>query len=65
MEYMRADSRNPYMGLNNTICKNPVWWCRLHQVWLSEEDVEKKHCMKKLTMDMMGFRNCSCIVKKD
>lgn len=40
--YQKADHRNPKMGLDNQICNNPKYWCRLHQVWLSEADVEKK-----------------------
>lgn len=42
MRYQKADSRNPRMGLNNRICKSPKYWCRLHEVWLSEEDVKRK-----------------------
>lgn len=30
------------MGLDNKICKNPIYWCRLHQIWLSEDDAKKK-----------------------
>lgn len=63
--YLKADRRNPYMGLDNTVCRNPAYWCRLHQVWLSEEDVEKKKCTKKPTFDMIGFITCGNLEKKD
>lgn len=52
------------MGLDNKICENPVYWCRLKQVWLSEEDVQKKQCKNKLTFDMIGYSRCGNLVKK-
>lgn len=64
MQYKKADQRNPYMGLDNKICKNPVYWCRLHEVWLSEEDVKKKRCLNKLTFDMINTYRCGNLVKK-
>ena len=64
MEYKKADAKNPNMGLNNKICKNPKYWCRLHQVWLSEKDVELKHCENKPTMDMISTMRCTNLVKK-
>ena len=65
MEYKIADARNPKMGLNNKICKNPKYWCRLHQVWLSEKDVERKHCKSKPTIDMIDTRLCTNLVRKE
>ena len=65
MKYKIADARNPNMGLNNKICKNPKYWFRLHQVWLSESDVESKHCKEKPTMDMIGTRLCTNLVEKN
>ena len=65
MEYKIADARNPKMGLNNKICKNPKYWCRLHQVWLSEKDVERKHCKSKQTIDMLDTRLCTNLVRKE
>lgn len=62
--FKKADTRTPLMGLNNVICKEPAYWCRLHQVWLSEEDVEQKRCLKRLTYDMIAERPCNNIVKK-
>ena len=65
MKYKIADARNSNMGLNNKICKNPKYWCRLHQVWLSESDVKRKHCKERPTMDMIGTRLCTNLVKKN
>lgn len=62
MTYQIADRRNPFMELDNKICKNPVYWCRLHQVWLSDEDVKKKQC--KQTFDMVGTYRCGNLVKR-
>ena len=28
----RASFKNPWMGINGDICKDPVYWCRLHEV---------------------------------
>lgn len=64
MGYKVADERNPKMGLHNKICKNPIYWCRLHRVWLSREDVIKKHCVKKPTFDMIGTKVCGNLEKK-
>ena len=47
-EFKKADKRNPYMGLNNNICKDPKYWCRLHEIWLSENDIQKNIVNKKL-----------------
>lgn len=65
MKFKKADKRNPYMGLNNKICENPVYWCRMHQVWLSEDDVKRRNCMKRQTFDMMGTYQCSCLSKRN
>ena len=63
-QYKKADARNPYMGLDNMICKDPVYWCRLHEVWLSEKDVQKKKCKERLTLDMIEARRCTCLDDK-
>lgn len=63
-KHPRADSRNPWMGLEGKICEKPAYWCRRHEVWLSEEDVERKHCRARLTADMMMTRPCTCLEKK-
>ena len=62
-EYKKADARNPKMGLFNKTCKNPVYWCRSHEVYLSPEDVEKKKCLHKSTFDMIGQRICGNLEK--
>lgn len=63
MTYKIADQKHPFMGLDNKICKNPVYWCRLHQVWLSDEDVKKKQCKCKLTFDMVSTYCCGNLEK--
>lgn len=60
-----ANQKNPRMGLNNKICIDPQYWCRLHQVWLSEKDVEQKGCKRKMTYDMIGTYVCNCLEKKE
>ena len=65
MEYKIAYAKNPNIGLNNKPCKNPKYWCRLHQVWLSEKDVEQKHCKSKQTFDMLGTMLCTNLVRKE
>ncbi len=62
--YPKADTRNPWMGLDGIICVNPAFWCRMHEVWLSEEDVAKKKCRARLTYDMMATRKCNCLERK-
>lgn len=64
MTYQIADRRHPYMGLYNKICKNPTYWCRLHQVWLSEEDVKMKQCECKQTFDMISTYRCVNLGKR-
>lgn len=58
MTYQIADQRHPFMGLDNKICKNPTYWCRLHQVWLAEEDVKRKKCKCKDDFDLIGTHRC-------
>lgn len=53
------------MGLNNKLCKDPVYWCRLHQIWLSDEDVKKKKCREKPDVWMIETRRCTNLEKKD
>lgn len=54
----KADARNPWMGLNGIVCTSPAYWCRLHEVWLSKDDVARKRCMARLTIDMRGTYRC-------
>lgn len=62
---LSADARNPQMGLHNVVCADSVYWCRLHEVWLSEEDVTRKGCNAKHTLDMIATRRCGNIEKKE
>lgn len=64
MKYLKASTSIPHMGLNNKICTNPVYWCRLHEVWLSEEDVKKKRCNNKPTFDMISTRKCGNLERR-
>ena len=67
MEYKNAENkgRNKKMGLNNKICKDPKYWCKLHRVWLDEEDVKRKNCNCKPTFDMISTQKCNCLVKAE
>lgn len=64
MNYQIADQRHPFMGLDNKICKNPVYWCRLHRVWLSEEDARRKKCKRKDDFDLIGTHRCGNLDRK-
>ena len=55
------EAGNPKGGLNNTICENPAYWCKSHQVWLTEEDVERKKCTCRPTFDMIGVEKCNSL----
>ena len=62
--WLKADACNPYMGLDNKICTSSKYWCRLHQVWLSEADTMKHQCFCKPTYGLRSMRQCSCIETK-
>lgn len=64
-KFPKADYRNPWMGLDGKICVSPVYWCRLHEVWLSEEDVARKNCSARLTFDMIARKRCNCLEHKE
>lgn len=59
IRYKKAVKNKSYIGLNNQICKRPKYWCRLHEIYLSEEDAKKKSCKCKLTYDMLGTYKCN------
>jgi hypothetical protein len=65
LQYKIADANNPRMGIDNKICIDPEYWCRLHQVWLSKEDVKCKRCLNKPTMDLISYEKCRCLEKVD
>ena len=63
-QYKRANkwaNKGDTIGLDNKICINPMYWCRRHEVFLSESDVERRHCLNKLSFDMRGYYSCSCL----
>lgn len=62
--YLTASKKYPLMGLDNKVCNNPKYWCRLHQVWLSEDDVKRKKCRNKHTFDMISTYRCNCLERK-
>jgi hypothetical protein len=61
----KADFRNPWMGLDGVVCENPAYWCRLHEIWLSEDDVAKKKCLSRMSYNMLEIRKCNCLERKD
>lgn len=63
--YEKASFNNPWMGLNGKVCTSPAYWCRLHEVWLSEEDVNRKSCLTRLTYDMITRKRCNCLERKE
>lgn len=65
MKFAKASSRDPQMGLDGKICINPKYWCRRHEVWLSEDDVIRKECRCRLSYDMMSRTPCGNLEEKD
>lgn len=53
------------IGLNNIECLNPQFYCKSHNVYLSQADAEKKGCFKKLSADMMEERLCKSLTPID
>jgi hypothetical protein len=47
---------HPKMGLYNSICENPVAFCRLKRVWLSYANIDK--CVNRV--DTYGFSKGVC-----
>lgn len=58
MEYKKAIKGKTFIGLNEKICRHPKYWCRLHEIYLSEQDAIKKHCKNKSTVDMLSHYRC-------
>lgn len=58
MEYKKAIKGKKFIGLNGKLCRNPKYWCRLHEIYLSEQDIIKKHCKNKYTFDMISQYEC-------
>ena len=65
MDYIKANQKNPIMGLNNEPCLHPVYWCKSHEVWLSKKDVARKRCKNKLNFDCMATQPCNNLVEND
>ena len=63
-DYLKASIEQPYMGLNNKVCTAPVYWCPVHEVWLSESDVINKGCFNKPTFDMLDTYKCPRLQKR-
>ncbi len=51
-----------YMGLNNTICSNPKYYCKAHMVYLNDNDVTLKKCLCKPTMDLISVQRCNWLI---
>lgn len=56
--YKKAIKGKFFMGLNNRICYDPKYWCRLHEIYLSEKDVERKHCKCKCSANLLDTYIC-------
>ena len=56
--YQKAIKNKLYMGLDNKICTSPRYWCRLHEIYLSQKDMERRNCKGKPTFDMIGVEKC-------
>ena len=56
---------NIKMGLNNTVCNNPKYFCMSHKIYLSPEDVQEKHCLQKMSADMLSTQKCRWLIETD
>lgn len=63
MQYKKAIKNKTFIGLHGKPCKNPKYWCRLHEVYLSPDDVKRKKCLHKPTFDMIGEMRCGSLEK--
>lgn len=57
-KYKTVDD-HPRMGLDNEVCKHPVAYCISKRVYLSADDVAKKRCTCKPTVDLRGEVRCN------
>ena len=64
MEYLERNPNKPgeYMGLNNKLCTNPVYYCKAHRVYLNNDDVTVKKCLCKPTMDLISTQRCNWLI---
>lgn len=51
------------MGLDNQPCKDPKYFCICHKIYLSDADVKTKHCMHKLSKDMIEYEKCNWLIE--
>ena len=51
-----------YIGLNGKECENPRYYCKSHEIYLSEDDVSIKRCFCKDTPDMNGAVKCNWLI---
>ena len=65
MDYNKATSKNPIMGLDNEPCLFPQYWCKLHEVWLSDDDVARKRCKNKMSFDCIDTHQCNNLIEND
>ena len=54
-----------YIGLYGKKIENPAYYCRSHNIYLTEEDVKLKKCLCKTTSDMISTRHCKWLEKMD
>lgn len=57
------DNQKVKIGLDNHVCKDPVYFCTSHKVYLSKEDTKKKGCFHKMTPDMISYRKCNWLME--
>ena len=62
---MQNRSQTTYIGLNNKPCADPKYYCRSHQVFLSDDDIVTKKCMCKPTFDMLTTHPCKWLMTMD
>lgn len=60
--YKTTSTKEKYMGLNNKVCKDPVYFCPNHQIYLSESDAKEKGCFNKPTFDLISTRRCPALI---
>lgn len=59
---MDHHASNEYIGLDNKICENPTHYCKIHLIYLSDSDVERKKCLCKPTYDMISTAKCKALI---
>lgn len=57
-KYKTVDD-HPLMGLDNAVCRKPVAYCISKRVYLSADDMVKKRCTCKPTVDLIGEVRCN------